>query len=298
MKNKKIIFLPILGIILAGSLFVSCENDETTAPKGSVLSINRAEVLTRNSKDTFDQGDKIGIFVLNEAGEKYNDCACSWNNLAILLENGWKVDKNINLNEEDGLMRAYYPYSAEVDNPTKIKIESATQTDYLYSRVVTVNAENPVVTLQMQHALSLLKLVIKKDSYQGEGNVSGVSLQGINTEGTLDISAGEILISKAGNESYKGDFTLTNDPLSIGIITLPQIITNTTILLLIDGERYGYKLPEGEWLQGKETTYTLGINTAEKKLFEIGSSSIDEWGTGGSYEGDLVPGIDIGTEID
>lgn len=298
MKNKKIIFIPILGIILAGSLFVSCENDETAAPKGSVLSINRAEVLTRNSKDTFAQGDKIGIFVLNEAGEKYNDCVCSWNNLAILLENSWKVDKNIYLNEEDGTMQAYYPYNAEVDNPTKIQIESATQTDYLYSRAITVNTENPVVTLQMQHALSLLKVVIKKDSYQGEGNVSGVSLQGINTEGLLDICTGEIFINKTGNESYKGDFILTDAPLSIGIITLPQIVTNTTILLVIDGERYGYKLPEGKWLQGKETTYTLGINTAEKKLFEIGNSSIDEWGAGGSYEGDLVPGIDIGTEID
>ena len=59
----------------------------------------------------------------------------------------------------------------------------------------------------------------------------------------------------------------------------------------------GYKLPDGLWEQGKETTYTLGINTAGKKLFEIGNSSIDEWGSGGSYEGDLAPGIDIGTEI-
>ncbi len=194
-------------------------------------------------------------------------------------------------------MRAYFPYDAEVETPTQIQVESATQTDYLYSRAITVNAENPVVTLQMQHALALVRLVIKKNGYLGEGDVSGVSLQGINTEGMLDISSGEILISKTGNESYKGAFQLTDDPLTIGIIALPQTVTSTTVLLFIDGERYGYKLPEGIWEQGKETTYTLGINTVGKKLFELGNSSIDEWGTGGSYEGDLAPGIDIGTEL-
>lgn len=283
--------------ILASGMFISCGNDDTVSGKKNVLSINRAEVLTRSTKDTFEQGDEIGIFVLDEMGSKYNDCFCSWNNKATLLENGWKIEKNIYLNEKDGTMKAYYPYNTEVAQPTQIPVESATQTDYLYSRSISVNVENPVVTLQMQHALTLVKLVIKKDGYLGEGDVTGVSLQGINKEGTLDISTGEIRISKTGNESYKGAFKLTDEPLIIGIIALPQIVTSTTVLLYLDGERYGFKLPEGEWTQGKETTYTLGINTVGKKLFEIGSSSIDEWGTGDSYEGDLAPGVDIGTEI-
>ena len=296
MKKNRFLLIPIMGILAVG-IFISCGDDDTASGKTSVLSINRAEVLTRSSKDTFEQGDEIGIFVLDDTGGKYNDCSCSWNNKATLLENGWKVEKNIYLNEKGGTMKSYYPYNAEVTQPTQIPVESATQTDYLYSRSITVNAENPVVTLQMQHALALVKLVIKKDGYLGEGDVTGVSLQGINTEGTLDISTGEILISKTGNESYKGSFRLTDEPLIIGIIALPQTVTSTTVLLMIDGERYGFKLPEGEWSQGKETTYTLGINTVGKKLFEIGSSTIDEWGAGGSYEGDLAPGIDIGTEI-
>lgn len=296
MKKNKFLLLPILGMLSVG-LFISCGDDETTSTKTSVLSINRAEVLTRSSKDTFTQGDEIGIFVLDENGGKYNDCPCCWNNKVTLLDNIWNVEKNIYLNSKSGTLRAYFPYDVAVENPAQIVVESATQTDYLYSRPITVNAENPVVTLQMQHALALVKLVIKKDGYLGDGDVSGVSLQGINTEGTLDISTGEILISKTGNESYKGAFQLTDEPLIIGIIALPQTVTSTTVLLMIDGERYGFKLPDGEWSQGKETTYTLGINTVGKKLFEIGSSTIDEWGAGGSYEGDLAPGIDIGTEI-
>lgn len=283
--------------MLSVGLFISCGDDETTSTKTSVLSITRAEVLIRSNKDTFTQGDEIGIFVLDENGKKYNDCPCCWNNKVTLLDNAWNVEKNIYLNSKSGTLRAYFPYDVVVENLAQIVVESATQTDYLYSRPITVNAENPVVTLQMQHALSLVKLVIKKDGYLGVGNVSGVSLQGINTEGMFDISTGEILISKTGNESYKGAFQLIDDPLVIGIIALPQTVTSTTVLLMIDGERYGFKLPEGEWSQGKETTYTLGINTIGKKLFEIGSSTIDEWGAGGSYEGDLAPGIDIGTEI-
>lgn len=296
MKKKRFLLIPVVGMLLAG-IFISCKKDETASVNTSVLSINRAEVLTRNSKDTFKQGDEIGVFVLNEVGEKYNDCPCCWNNKATLVENAWKMDKNIYLNDNSGILRAYYPYCADIERPTQIPVESATQTDYLYSRAITVNAENPVVTLQMQHALSLVKLVINKGDYLGEGNISGISLQGISTEGILDISNGEIVINKTGNESYKGDFLLEDSPLAIGIIALPQAVTSTTVLLMIDGERYGYKLPEGTWERGKEITYTLGINTAGKKLFEIGTSSIDEWGAGGSYEGDLTPGIDIGTEI-
>ena len=296
MKKNRFLLLPILGMLSVG-LFISCGDDETTSTKTSVLSINRAEVLTRSSKDTFTQGDEIGIFVLDENGGKYNDCPCCWNNKVTLLDNVWNVEKNIYLNSKSGTLRAYFPYDVAVENPAQITVESATQTDYLYSRPITVDAENPVVTLQMQHALSLVKLVINKDGYLGEGQISGVSLQGISTEGVLDITSGEIVISKTGNESYKGNFLLEETPIMIGIITLPQAVTSTTVLLLIDGERYGYKLPEGIWEQGKETTYTLGINTVGKRLFELGSSSIDEWGTGGNYEGDLAPGIDIGTEI-
>lgn len=296
MKKSRILIIPILGIMLVG-IFISCGKDEAKPDKTSILSIGKAEVLTRSSKDAFTEGDEIGIFVMNEDGDKYNDCPCTWNNRATLLENAWKLEKNIYLNSNTGTVRAYYPYSTTVEQPTRIPIESATQTDYLYSRQMTANAENPVVTLQMQHALALVKFVVKKENYAGEGVVSGISLQGISREGTIDITTGDIVVSKTGNESYKGDFLLEDSPLTIGIIALPQRITSTTVLFFVDGERYGYKLPEGVWEQGKETTYTLGIDTSGKKLFEIGSSTIDSWGAGGSYEGNLAPGIDIGTEI-
>lgn len=293
MKNKKI-FLPILGLL--SGLFISCEKNNTPAEASSVLSISTAEVLTRSSKDAFIQGDKIGVFVLDENSGMYNGSESCWNNRAT-LETAWHLEKDIYLSSKPGTVHAYYPYHENVSS-TQIQIESASQTDFLFSRGIVVNAENPDVTLQMKHALSLVKFVIKQEGYVGEGKISGVSLQGVNREGILDICTGEITIQKIGNEAYKGDFILNDSPLAIGIIALPQTITSTTVMLLLDGERYGFKLPEGAWEQGKETTYTLGINSVEKKLFQIGTSTIDSWGAGGTYEGDLTPGIDIGTEID
>ena len=133
MKKNRILLLPILGMLSVVCCFVSCGDDETTSTKSSVLSINRAEVLTRSSKDTFAQGDEIGIFVLGENGDKYNDCPCCWNNKVTLLDNVWNVEKNIYLNSKSGTLRAYFPYDAEVETPGQITVESATQTDYLYS---------------------------------------------------------------------------------------------------------------------------------------------------------------------
>lgn len=296
MKKNFFLFIPILGILSLG-VCMSCDKDKTNSETTSALSISGAEVLTRSSKDTFTQGDQIGLFVLDANGGKYKEAGSSWNNKAT-LNTGWDLENNIYLGRQPGTIRAYYPYSETVVSPTQIPVESGTQTDYLFSREIVVNAENPVVTLQMQHALSLVKFIIKKDNYTGTGNISGLSIQGINQEGMLDITTGDITINKMGNEAYKGDFMLGDSPLSIGIIALPQMVTSTTVLLMLDGERFGYKLPAGIWEQGKETTYTLGIDITEKKLFQIGSSTIDNWGAGGSYEGDLSPGIDIGTEID
>lgn len=295
MRKNKILFMPILGIVLMG-MFMSCDKDKTDSNSESTLSIGGAEVLTRSSKDTFVPGDEIGIFVLDDDGLKYNNCECSWNNKAILGAE-WTIWKNIYLGRRSGTVRAYYPYNASDVSPDQIPIESATQTDYLFSREITVNAENPVAALQMKHALSLAKFIIKKENYAGEGHISGIALQGIGLDGTLDIITGDITVNKTGNEAYKGSFTLDDSSLTIGIITLPQSVKSTTVLLLLDGERFGYKLPEGVWEAGMEYTYTLGIDTAGRKLFQIGTSTIDSWGAGGSYEGDLTPGVDIGTEI-
>lgn len=292
---KKILFLTIA--ILSIAFFSSCEDKEQEEVQGKLSIQADLNQMSRASKETFLPGDELGIFILNAEGNNYNDCNCSFNNKGI-LSTEWSLQEEIELSKQPGTVYAYFPYSSEVTDYKKIAIESTSQTDYLVANSTTVDALNPIATLRMQHILSLVKFTLKKDGYTGNGHITNVTLQGTGLSGTFDVTSGNITTTKVGNVTYNGNFNLSDSPITIGLIGFPQVITSTTALVTIDGEKYSYKLAPSTWERGKETTYTLGINMAEKVLVSIGSASIDIWGNGGSYEGNLSSGgVDIGTEI-
>lgn len=296
MKRKK--YLAVL--LLSTVLFASCEQEGTSAPKSQNLSITASVVdqMTRSVKNEFISGDQIGLFLVNPEGNNYNNCNCSFNNKAT-FSTEWALQDDILLTDELGTLYSYYPYSDEVRDMKQIPLSSSSQHDYLVSRPAKVDVTNTEATLRMQHVMSLVKFSIKKDGYLGNGHITKIVLKGIGLSGTMDATNGNITTLTNGNEIYDCNLSLDPEsPLTVGIIAFPQSVSSTTALITIDGEQYGYKLVPSNWEQGKETTYTLGIDVQGHSLFTIGTSSIDNWGEGGSYEGNLSSGgIDVGTEI-
>lgn len=288
-----------LAILLFAALFASCENGDGEQKKQiSQLSITaNIDQVTRASKTSFVAGDEIGVFLLNSEGNSYTSSG-STNNKAT-LSSSWTMEKGVNLTDESGTVYAYSPYSSQVTDLKQIPVRSSSQTDLLYARPIIVDATNPVATLQFKHALSLVKFMIKKDGYIGNGHITEVNLKGVGLTGTVDAKSGDITTLTTGNEKYEGTFYLDGStPLVIGIIAFPQSVSATAATMMIDGVNYSYKLVPSKWEAGKETTYTLKIDPTTQSLITIGSATIDSWGTGGSYEGNLVSGgIDISTEI-
>lgn len=279
---KNYILIALLSIVL----FSSCEQQEQreTLSKLSISAdVNR---LTRASKDYFIVGDELGVFLLNTTGQNYNDCDCSFNNKGT-MSSGWSLASDISLSNNVATVYAYYPYSSAITDLRKIPIESTSQTDYLVANPTTVDATNSIAMLRMNHALSLVKFTIKKDGYSGVGRITDIVMQGITLSGSFDVCTGSITSGETGNENYKADVRLSDTPITIGLIAIPQNVLSTTALITIDGDQYIYKLVPSNWVQGKETTYTLSIDSDDKTLVSVGSSTIDEWGTGGSYEGNL-----------
>lgn len=287
------------GILLSASFFASCEEGESSKKTSkSVLSIV-ANVETRASKTGFVSGDELGLFLFDAEGNSYDSSGSCSNNKAVLATDKWALKNEIVLTDKIGKIYAYYPYSELVSNPKQISVTSSSQVDYLYSVPVAVDEASSVATLHMKHALSLIKFVIKKNGYAGAGHITEVSLKGIGLSGSLDAMTGTVTTLTTGNETYQGDFYLEEStPLAIGIIALPQSVTKTAATVVIDGVNYSYELASSNWEVGKETTYTLKIDQASRSLITVGIATIDSWGAGGSYEGDLLSGgIDIGTEI-
>lgn len=283
--------------VLSAALFASCEEGEKKENISQLSITANVDQVTRASKNSFVAGDEIGIFLFNSDGNSYSSSGST--NIKATLSSVWTMEKEVNLTDALGTVYAYSPYSSQVTDLKQIPISSSSQIDHLYAKSVTVDATNPVATLQMKHALSLVKFAIKKDGYTGEGHITEVALKNIGLSGRMNAMTGNVTSLTTGNEKYEGIFYLDEStPLTIGIIAFPQSVSGTTATIVIDGVNYGYKLAPSHWEAGKETTYTLKIDQATQSLIAIGSATIDSWGAGGSYEGDLVSGgIDIGTEI-
>lgn len=276
----------ILIALLSIAFFSSCEQKEQEETLSKLSISANVNQLTRASKSSFVSGDEIGIFLLNSAGQNYNDCDCSFNNKGT-MSSVWNLKSDIQLSNDIATVYAYYPYSSGITDLRKIPIESTSQTDYLVATPTTVDATNSIAMLRMNHALSLVKFTIKKDGYSDVGHITDIMMQGITLTGSFDVCTKTITSAEKGNESYKADIHLSEIPITIGLIAIPQNVLSTTALITIDGEQYSYKLVPSNWMQGKETTYTLSIDIENKTLVTVGSSTIDEWGAGGSYEGNL-----------
>lgn len=284
--------------VLTATLFSSCDERESKKQTSQLSITADVDQVTRASKSSFVEGDEIGVFLFNSEGNSYDSSSGCANNKAT-LSSSWAMQNEVSLTDAPGMVYAYSPYSSQVTDLKQIPVSSSSQTDFLYAIPATVDATNPVATLQMKHALSLVKFVIKKDGYTGNGQVTEVNLKNVGLFGTMNAMTGHVATLTTGNEKYEGVFYLDEStPLVIGIIAFPQSVTATTATIVIDGVNYGYKLAPSNWEVGKETTYTLKINQATQSLITIGSATIDSWGTGGNYEGNLASGgIDIGTEI-
>lgn len=282
MKKKRILSIALLGVTLC-----SCNEKDVTLPE---LKVNvQIEKLTRAEKEQFQSGDAIGLFIQDKNEDNYNQCDCSFNNKVTYTGSQWALSSTINAGSESGSVFAYYPYKQTLPSIDKIPVESASQIDYLYANKTTVNTKNPNITLRMQHALSLVRFIIKKEGYDGKGVVSRMALQNIPTSGMMDSRTGHITVSNIGNQSYTGDYRLTEQaPLVLSVIALPLSVTSTTAYITIDGEKYRYELSPSNWTAGKITSYTLQIDTATNTLFAVENTTIESWTSGENYTGNLT----------
>ena len=282
-----------IAIIILG--LSACDKESNVTDQSQMLTIN-AEIVesTNAAKSSFEKDDELGLFLKDSGNQNYNDCDCNFNLKSTYSGVDWQLNEVVLLSEEHATLYAYYPYNATLMDCTALPIQASTQTDYLYAIPIQVDAANPKATLSMQHALSLAKFSIHRGSYAGPGKISSITLQHITKNGTLNTHSGSISAGQIGDEIYipSQELLLSNssDPLAIGIITIPMAITSSSAIFCIDGVDYLLKLANSVWEAGKETTYTLSIDSDSKTLLSIENVSINPWGTGGSYEGTLMGG--------
>lgn len=95
----------------------------------------------------------------------------------------WKAEKQVEVTAEQKVS-AYYPYNVQYTDMTAIPVDITTQEDYMYGEGG-VSVEKPSAVLVMKHALSLVRILIKKNDYTGDGMVDAVTFGGVRLSASI-----------------------------------------------------------------------------------------------------------------
>jgi len=240
---SRFILVASILIIVAG-----CIKDEYIAEERyALLSItpvvNKDEATIAHQEGYFDLF-KIGIQVTNLSGtELYFPYT---KNLLLSNDNNkWVLSKPVCLSSINAKIFAYYPYTDSEENISgtgetgvvSINIPKeqamAQQTDYMYASQSTylpsgegrIYYANPDVTLELNHALSLVSFVILNEGYIGAGKLSKIEISDKSVFPGLTVNAvggNQLAMKLADGMIIDGDFTA-----EIAVNSIENSITET-----------------------------------------------------------------------
>ena len=227
--------------------------------------------------EAFGAGDQLGIYV--GAGK----------NIAFTCDGAaWKSETDVEVTETVDVY-AYYPFSKAVKEYTQVQVDITSQDDYLYGKGK-VSLQSPNVSLTMNHALSLVKILVKKNDYRGAGLVNSLTFGGVHTSAVMDASTGEVTPEGSpGSYQAGGNFTLNDgDPVTVDAILLPVATAQgISVSINIDGKDFTYPIPEHHvWKAGMEYTYTLNMRSGYNCEVDLDDVPIDVgyWSTFGKTD--------------
>lgn len=272
-----------LSLIIAITL-TACGQEESKPVEKTYLQV--APVLDSPlTTDKFGEGTTIGLFVTNpEGGGNYNDCECSANVPAILHGTTWTLNRETEI-INSGSVFAYCPYDKMVTSGKNIPVETASQTDYLYSNKADISKTAPVAELEMKHILSLIWFKIEESAGVTDlGSVTAVRLEKVGISGVTECGTGIIREVVTGDETYSQNGDI---PCIVSVMAMPQLIGKVNTVFIIGGNEYRYEAI-GNWESGKEITYSLSFDPETRTLLSASVTTIQDWAIGGRYDGDLT----------
>ncbi len=315
---SRFLLVAFILIIVAG-----CKKDEyITDDRYALLSITpviNKDEATITHQESYINIFKIGIQVTNLPGtELYYPYT---KNLLLSYNDKWVLSKPVCLSVINAKIFGYYPYTGLEENlsgtgETAVVLldipksqAMALQTDYMYASQSTylpsgggqIFYANPNVTLELNHALSLISFVIFKEDFIGAGILSNIEISDISNSSGLIINAhgGEKIAMKLTNgmiinggpsaeisvSSVENSITETIDPgvdeeqlktmVNGYMYVVPSTFadkSNVQFALTIDDKIYTITHPgEGEltWQKGYQYIYKLRLKATAINIVDI-----------------------------
>ncbi|MBF0647996.1 fimbrillin family protein [Dysgonomonas sp. GY75] len=274
----------VFSMIVILSLFCACSDSDNWVNQGQEKLLSVAEVgfslksSDGTSKSVFEEGDEIGLHIYDSQGSGYRRMTYK--------NNSWVLQNPVSLFESDTDIYATYPYITDNTDPFHFVIEHTSQTDYLYSDRHRVNSINPVLSLTMMHALSLIEFEFEgMDIYQ-DAYLDFISIDGwgLYSKAQVDLLSGKLeytsdLREPAIRYGWQMDSPVIYPGKRVNMMVVPVKATayegEIFVNLLIDGNKYHWPVPAGtKWKSGKKHVYKVLI---QERLLEIIDVRIEDW---------------------
>ena len=294
-QNMKRLFI----LVAATAIIAACGEKIIQTPDTELIPVNLSlGIDTRVTDTAFENGDMVGVYMVNYNGSDAGILATSGNaydNVKGTYTNKWSFEQQ--LYWKDNVTKAdfyvYYPYA----NPASISsymfmtktdqrvVSDYKTSDFVWGKVAGVAPTKETIGILTNHKLSNMVInVTPGDGFTAESLAAAtVSVQVLNvkTNALINLATGEV--SATGDSGsvlpYKsGDIYKA--------VIVPQTIAEGSNLIMVTIDNVNYTLAKGfTFVSGKQHMFTVSVNKSSTGI-NIG---IDGWVTddidnGGSAE--------------
>lgn len=322
-----------LLVSLFALAIIACQKDDRRQDMvGSPCEMNfdvfAPGVRTKVVDNSFEAGDKIGLFVTDYAdavtpmplqisGNRATNVAATFDGQT------WTPERSIYWGEGKSDVYACYPRIAELSDinsqPFSVAADQSKTTgngksaayessDFLWAKTEGVSRANGAVSLPMHHVMSRLVVrIVAGDKYAGAlPEDATVLLHSTVTDARIDLENGSavkdphcgaksIRMRNLGVRKTDGVDAVTYEA-----VVVPQMLETSVPLLEINSKSVSYLLEDSfNFRAGVSYTYTATLNTSTTAIKVDIGCEIDDWnstGSGSSTGGGTEPGGDDGDD--
>lgn len=289
---KKQIIMMFTALYTLGA--VSCIEEPELIPMG----INISSTPTKATDSEFEQGDRVGLYVVNyddtgRPGTFYNSGNHADNKLFSFQFSKWVPNEEIywkdNTTKAD--FYCYYPYQGSIADVNMLSFAVNTDqsiltnyksSDFLYGQTRTVAPTSEPVEITTHHLMSNFVIVLVAGTGYRDADIAGavVTVKGVKTRADINLRDGSV--SPVGGTSQ---ITPLKETGQYRALLVPQELSNSRLVSIKLGGNTYHLTQSIRFESGKQHKATITINkTGEGLNIGIGDWEVDEIDYGETVE--------------
>lgn len=295
----------LFTLAAVAAMMFSCSKSEDVTPDAGKLPINISiGQQTRANDTTYENGDEVGVYVVNYNGATAGTLATSGNQVdnAHFTFDGskWSPENSIYWKDKSTAadFYAYYPYSESTNisaHPFSVQANQSSEnafwaSDFLWGKATKVSPTKNAVPIVTNHSLSRILVDIKPgNGFTAESwaaATKSVKICDVKASATIDLSTGIATATGNNGEIIPLAAAETGTTLSYKAMIVPQVVANNSklVVVTVDGTDYVYR--KGYTFQANtQHTFTVTVNKSGSNVdVTIGEWTIDDTTNEGDAE--------------